>query len=237
MVLRDKHIGNSGTFDLNYLCKVEEKVYVMDNHLAAAWCWLRETSHKNSYNLFHIDRHYDLLDGGTDLAVKEIREKNFSIKNSTLNEYTNFKRYSYKYIKYIQAFRSDNYITILNKLYPNYFEHLKFAILESKQVKNFDKKIYECHINNLTDGNFSYWIEECEKPWIINIDLDYFFSQDENSKYFQFLSDDFIIKLGQEVRKKFHRIQVITIALSANFCGGQENAKRVLEILLNTLKK
>ena len=38
-----------------------EKVYVMDNHLSAAWCWLQSCDSKAEYNFMHIDMHYDLL--------------------------------------------------------------------------------------------------------------------------------------------------------------------------------
>jgi hypothetical protein len=38
-----------------------EKIYVMDNHLSAIWCWLQSCDPKAEYNFMHIDMHYDLL--------------------------------------------------------------------------------------------------------------------------------------------------------------------------------
>lgn len=32
----------------------------MDNHLAAAWCWMQECDADTRYNFMHIDRHNDL---------------------------------------------------------------------------------------------------------------------------------------------------------------------------------
>lgn len=32
----------------------------MDNHLAAAWCWVQKIDQSKRYGLFHINRHYDL---------------------------------------------------------------------------------------------------------------------------------------------------------------------------------
>lgn len=39
-----------------------DKVYVMDNHRDAAWCWLQKCQTEERYNFMHIDQHYDLLD-------------------------------------------------------------------------------------------------------------------------------------------------------------------------------
>lgn len=42
---------HSGTYELNFLFK-EDKVYIMDNHLAAIWCW---TSELDQYFQFFSD--------------------------------------------------------------------------------------------------------------------------------------------------------------------------------------
>lgn len=51
---------DSGVSNLNFLYK-EDNIYIMDNHLAAGWCWLQELQPKTSYNFFHLDRHADLI--------------------------------------------------------------------------------------------------------------------------------------------------------------------------------
>ena len=40
-----------------------EKVFVMDNHMAALWGWLQVCNPQEKYNFMHIDRHYDMLVG------------------------------------------------------------------------------------------------------------------------------------------------------------------------------
>ena len=52
---------NSYDTHLNFLWKADGlPLYIMDNHLAAAWCWMQECSSEESYQFFHIDRHNDL---------------------------------------------------------------------------------------------------------------------------------------------------------------------------------
>ena len=52
-------LKTSGKAQLNFLFQ-QDKFYIMDNHLAAGWCWLNELDKTKSYNLFHIDQHWDL---------------------------------------------------------------------------------------------------------------------------------------------------------------------------------
>lgn len=50
------------------------KVYVMDNHLSAAWCWLQSCDPQKKYNFMHIDRHYDMLECFYDEDLQPLRE-------------------------------------------------------------------------------------------------------------------------------------------------------------------
>lgn len=51
-----------------------EKVYVMDNHLSAAWCWLQSCDPEKKYNFMHIDRHYDMLECFNDDDLQPLRD-------------------------------------------------------------------------------------------------------------------------------------------------------------------
>src|SRR5436853_7864299 len=78
------HISN-----LNLLF-VDGKSYVMDNHLAAGWCWLQTINLKNKYNLFHIDRHYDLMDLN-DLEIEYLKQQNFYFKSISIEKLLEIK--------------------------------------------------------------------------------------------------------------------------------------------------
>jgi len=37
----------------------EDKIYIMDNHRAALWCWIHSIRPNIKYSIFHIDAHHD----------------------------------------------------------------------------------------------------------------------------------------------------------------------------------
>ena len=59
-IYKNHELKTSGCYNMNFLFN-NGKFYIMDNHLAAAWCWLQKIDTSKRYGLFHIDRHYDLL--------------------------------------------------------------------------------------------------------------------------------------------------------------------------------
>lgn len=60
-IFKKEKIGISGCYEMNFLYN-SGKFYIMDNHLAAAWCWIQKIQSNQNYGLFHIDKHYDLID-------------------------------------------------------------------------------------------------------------------------------------------------------------------------------
>lgn len=54
----------SGPVTQNLLWR-DGKVFLMDNHRAALWCWQQAVDlYSQSHSLLHIDRHYDALRAG-----------------------------------------------------------------------------------------------------------------------------------------------------------------------------
>lgn len=233
-VIPFKGRNQSAHYDLNLLLN-NNKVYVMDNHLAAIWCWLQKISQTESYNFFHIDRHYDLLESqmewwyetlveqGVDLSaisVEELRALRYSPKNGPTKDK-------------FPIFRCDNYLSLFYRLYPELINLSYFATHEDGD-KFDDIELTEKTIYELPD-NIAYWINQHDtKKWIVNIDIDYFFTDFDEHPY-QFLTDEYVSKLGQEINKCIDNIEVITIALSPEWCGGWDNAIRVSRILVNQL--
>ena len=63
--------------DVVFLWKSDvHPIYISDNHLAAAWCWLQECEPNESYNFMHIDRHSDLK-GWVGMAAYEFLLETF----------------------------------------------------------------------------------------------------------------------------------------------------------------
>lgn len=226
---------HSGTFDLNLLCN-ENKLYIMDNHLAASWCWLQKLDLEKQYNLLHIDRHYDLLNSQLDWWVDSLRQQNFDMKTITINQLTDL-RYSSSDMATndtYQIFRWDNYLTILNRLYPNLIASNTFATHKDGDI------IYEMEISEIDSwklqDNLSYWLKnDCKNEWILNLDIDYFFTSYDGEKYIQLFSDEYIIRIAKEIKKSIRNIAVMTIALSPEMCGGWKKSERVAKLITEEL--
>jgi hypothetical protein len=212
---------------LNFLFKYK-KSYIMDNHLAAGWAWLNQLDCKNTYNLVHIDRHYDLLDF-EETMNNEIISKGVKIDTLTLDEYLALKQ-PIGNGEYAPMFRWDNYIGNLHIVYPNFFGLCYFATHEDgNTLENFIN--CEATSNELID-NIEHWILSNDKnKWIINIDIDYFFDYSSG----QILSDEYIITLCIAIKKVYNKIKVVTICLSPECCGGWpmaiEKTRLICEIL------
>src|SRR6218665_3747831 len=119
--------NQSTHYNMNLLFN-DGKVYIMDNHLAASWCWMQKVDVQQQYNLFHIDRHYDLLASQLDCWVEELKRQNFDFTRIPITDLLA--------IKYSPAdsptekfplFRWDNYLPILNRLHSNLIDSATFA--------------------------------------------------------------------------------------------------------------
>ncbi len=228
--------SNSGAYKLNLLFN-EGKIYIMDNHLAASWCWLQKIDYSKQYNLLHIDRHYDLLNSQTDWWVEEMGRQNINIRDNSIEEILSL---TYNHADMptrdrFPVFRWDNYITILNRLYPNLLSACLFA------TQNDGDIIDELEISEVTpwdlQENLSYWLTEGSNgnKWIVNLDIDYFFC-DNNDKYFQLFDDAFVKRIAEEIKASLKNVEVLTIALSPELCGGWDEAERIAKIFIDKLK-
>lgn len=203
------------------------KYYISDNHLTAAWCWLQKIDVNKNYQFFHIDRHYDLL-FKIEALKTEVIEKRIDIEKITFEEYTNIS-YTMKGGQIAKVFRYDNYIGNFLTLYPKIFEKTVFATHKedfvnddfiSEEVEMYE--LFSSLTNNLENNS----------KWIINIDIDYFFTYFDG-EFYQIVSDEYIIKLFEIIEKNKNNIDVITIALSPGTCGGWKQAIRIIELVSN----
>lgn len=80
----DYHKQQSDFDNLVFLWKTNN-VYVMDNHLAAAWCWMQECDADTRYNFMHIDRHNDLGTNTPFDIYRHIKDN----QHLSIDEYTN----------------------------------------------------------------------------------------------------------------------------------------------------
>ena len=207
-----------------------KNIYVMDNHLSAAWCWLQTCDCQKKYNFMHIDRHYDLLDCFYDEDLESLRNN----PHMPYDEFKGLKRSKDIGVQY-DLFKWDNYIMATYVLQPDWFKsnifithkegdkyccwgHELFSIIEicplymGSAINNYIGKP-DKYLSGLEN-------EDYKLPWIVNIDIDVFYT----TEHVQLYSDDYIRYIAQLINENMSNIQILTIALSPD-CVKGENMK------------
>lgn len=208
--------NTSTQFQTNFLCQ-HENIFIMDNHRMALWCWLQkidEFKDLEKVHFFHVDAHYD----SDSVLVKN----NFQInKNINLNDYVNN-----------QSILWDNYIPLFFNSLDKDKLGLKIALTHEMGLKgSFDQELKAAtFLKDLDDLLLN------QKPWIFNLDLDYFFPN--YRKDFFLFSQNWMMEVFKLIKLNLDEghIRVLTIALSPECCGGWEQANEALTILCNVLK-
>lgn len=206
----------------------KKNVFVMDNHLAAAWVWANNISQTETYSLIHIDKHYDLLDVPS-LVNKYIIDKHISLTGLTIAQFLNLTDTENPRTNQ-QIFTWDNYILNFNLIYPRTFgDKLFFTHEDGNADYNFITSEYGF---NVLFNELASIINSAKNKIILNIDIDYFFS----NNYIQIFTDEIISELAIVVKKNIDRIHLITVALSPECCGGIQNSLKVFEIFNKNLE-
>lgn len=232
------------SFDQNvvFLWKCDERpIYVSDNHLTAAWCWLQECEPNERYNFMHIDRHYDLGESGYYCEID-------FIKNNPKLSFNDFLKIKYSNGNTHRFFRWDNYIRACYHLFPKWFNTNYFYVHESLWTNgDFQHKVRNALY---VREELSQFIEEANaylgdgpignlwnKPWIVNLDLDFFWDESK----IKIFDEQFIRDFARHLNKAMPNIKVLTIALSPDCVGGNgmnekwDNVINVLNIFKEEL--
>ena len=229
----------SGYINLNGLWR-DGNVFVMDNHRAAAWCWLQTCDRNKHYSFLHIDQHSDLL---LDSCKGAWATYKIAIDNPqlSLDEYLELRHSD----RGALAFRWDNYIRPIHGLLPDWFESAYFAYTQEFDIDDNDRRSasgeYMGFLGKairLTSIDLLELLKRIPKKtsnkWIINVDIDYFFANDIMAKGYSYL-DEF----AELLNACLPQAQVLTIALSPSCCNGKsisEGWKKAIQIF-ESLKK
>ncbi|MDN4164555.1 UPF0489 family protein [Cytophagales bacterium LB-30] len=208
-ILINKGKNTSLGQNLNYFaCK--DDIFIMDNHLAAIWCWDRLPKDKN-ITLVHIDAHYDL---GTSPPNGSIYQE-LDLITIPINKITD-----YKHPRGYNYFLWDNYIHVFNDKYPGLINEF---ISITHRLGNFNElatvEIEEYDIWHL---NSNLW-KETQNRKILNIDIDYFFKQNYKSSY-ELFSDSLVSFFSSWLLQNLQKFDIVTVALSPECCGSWENS-------------
>ena len=217
--------------ELKFLCK-ENNVYLMDNHLGAAWCWIKTCLAQEEYGFIHIDRHLDL-----DRHPRCPKASFQAITNPeiTLQDYLHL---SWELLgsNPIKCFQWNNYILNCKEFYPQWFRP---GVFLTKERPSLD---YDGFTFNRFPGCISI-LRDCfssNKKWIVNLDLDYFFMgrgyDDNDSERIECCYKESSIQhLMSVFSSNRDKIQVLTIALSPECCGGMEHSLNVLGLISESI--
>ena len=194
------HVNNNSFKESQYFSSVlnilyqEGCTYIMDNHLAAGWCWYNTLDRHKEYNFCHIDQHDDLANDSHDIVQKLFSED----RKISLEEYTSlhYEQSPQIVLLSVKALRWDNYILHMKSVFPHWFKKEIYACNnfvsgERCSVTNvqlydsefdLDSGIQECPIHpiNINCYDLSQTLEEQisnneERLWIVNLDIDFFF--------------------------------------------------------------
>lgn len=248
--LPNKYYEHASSCYGNVMLWQNNNVYIMDNHMSAAWCWLQSCNPKKKYNFMHIDRHYDMLENFYDEDILPLRDNS----HIPYEDFINLKRS--KGDKEFNVFSWDNYIMAIYTIYPEWFHTNIFLTHKVGDIGNsWGHKPFNIHeVNPLyMDSLIVEYVRKHDKylpvfknedyklPWIVNLDIDVFFT--ETPQHIQLFSDDYIRLIAKSLNYSLrNNIQVLTIALSPDCIAGEQykekwdNAFRILKIMSEEIK-
>lgn len=209
--------GDSASAKDNVLWN-KDKIYVMDNHRLALWCWFQKLDKNKRYNLFHIDAH-------PDMSESALKSFNHDLWTMSLSEY----REAWQADINMPLFRWDNYIEVFLQKYPELVGKTVSATHHLGSTKELSEEVKAYDLVKYLHGIFSQEKYVNELPWIMNLDLDYFYSAAPEK--LMLFSDEFIKSLTDSIELGLSNgmIEVLTISLSPECCGSWEKAENLLK--------
>lgn len=203
----------------NFMANMKS-LYVIDNHLAAFWCWLK-LSKNTSYKLIHVDQHYDCckIFDNTEELLKSIQWDKIKIEGITEVTFNDGDMPR-------QLLTWDNYICYFHELNPLLFEDAYFFThgVGDFQYKGRNKRF---EFEEIYDLNFLP-----NSKYLLNLDIDVFFKEDIEEQAY---SDIEIIKFGKWLSSNFDNFDQVILCLSPEMCGDWSNSKRIAELILNEI--
>lgn len=219
----------SGASDLNFLWR-SERLYVMDNHRAAMWCWWQHLAEAEQWDLLHIDRHYDTASAEPEMAVVPPTD-------ADLQTYLDAKFPWFGGLT--PAIRWDNYLWLFLKRHGDHIKDALFATPsyqgaamppEHSGFELIDPWLLLRYFGTIAEDSAA--VEDggvrTDPPWIVNVDLDYFTDRHGGGdRIVQVFSDGYISAIGEAMAKGLRAgvIKVATIALSPETTGGTATDK------------
>lgn len=208
--------GESLASGTNFLARVG-RVYVMDNHRLAPWCFWQHEEEAESWRMFHIDRHPDAADDEVDW------QRARDTFRGDLAAYCEARTGSQP------LFVWDSITRAVYEASPGRFTEVYMsASYEREACPEFvTERIDPWHLA----ARLHYIVHKNEdgtdkSPWWIDLDLDYFVTHDNHP----LASSDFVGRIGKLIVQGLQSdaIRLVTIALSPETSNGWDHAEVLL---------
>ncbi len=227
--------GSSATYQLNFLWR-SGRLYVMDNHRAALWCWWQHLAESRQWQLLHVDHHYDALRGDRGHLKRWLRH--LPDQSATLDHYLS-RTYDVGGGTMCPVIRWDNYVSIFLATHGDRVAHALFATAG----KGHKPRHPTARTRHLSPWEALETLEHVATgdtrltgvPWLVNLDLDYFTAPSfEGHGRFRLFEDAYIAAVGRTVAAGLRdgHIGCATLALSPETTGGWPLADKLMRAVL-----
>jgi len=220
--------GRSGPVTDNLLWH-HERLYVMDNHRLALWCWWQHLEESRRWTFVHVDRHYDALW----LRFNPWKKNTTAAHHLSLEAFRNAR--TIDGTASFALYRWDASTSALWSLHADVIEEVVFATADEGDDPCIPDSTHlqpwslPTHLAFLADPNL-----EDAPPCIVDVDIDYLSWQAPDGACGQVFSDAYIRDLGLSLKAGLDsgRFGVVTVALSPSTTGSWQLAEHLLSLLL-----
>ena len=185
----------------------------------ALWCWAQQLQQGSPYSLFHLDAHYD----ADPEALARIKASTSwqGLAQSSAPEFMALSGTDER-----PLVQWDNYLPIFFKLQQT-LAHKK--ILSTHNIGISTESDYQLQPWDLA-RDLDKLLQSSPVPWIINLDLDYFYAR--SHKRSPLFSHEWIKRIFDILYMNWadQRVAIMTVALSPECCGGWDQASDILSI-------
>jgi hypothetical protein len=222
--------GRSGPVNDNLLWH-HDRLYIMDNHRLALWCWWQRLAESIHWHYLHIDRHYDSLwqtfAPWPEHTRPTHRENLSEFRAATVNLRDGGDP--------SELYRWDTITSALWSLHREQLAEVSLATANEgdvpaiPQARHVDPWGLPAHVSHLAERG-----DEPDYPRVVDVDVDYFSRRDVGGTFGPVFSDDYVAEVGRALRRGLDtgRFGVVTIALSPETTGSWTLAERLLSVLL-----